>query len=179
MKDSNPRHLHADAAHAVAGHRIRPESLRRTAVVATVHCLTGCAIGEVAGLVIGTALGWGNGPTIALAVALAFVFGFGLTAVPFLRRGYSARDAARIAFAADAASITIMEIVDNVLMLAIPGAMDAPVVSFHFWGSMALALGIAGLAAYPVNHWLIARGRGHAVVHAHHHQDHHHGAHAR
>ena len=138
--------------------------------------LTGCAIGEVAGLLIGTTLGWGNGPTIALAVALAFLFGFGLTAVPFLRRGYSARDAARIAFAADAASITIMEIVDNVLMLAIPGAMDAPVASLHFWGSMALALGVAGFAAYPVNHWLIARGKGHAVVHAHPSHDHRHRA---
>lgn len=163
MNDSNPRDPHVAAGHG------RPESLRRTAVVATVHCLTGCAIGEVTGLVIGTTLGWGNGPTIALAVALAFLFGFGLTALPFLRRGYSARDAARIAFAADAASITIMEIVDNVLMLVIPGAMDAPVDSLHFWGSMAVALAIAGLAAYPVNHWLIARGRGHAVVHAHHH----------
>jgi hypothetical protein len=178
MHEPNPSDHHAHvAAPATAGHRGRGESLRRTALVATVHCLTGCAIGEVAGLLIGTSLGWGNGPTIALAVVLAFLFGFGLTAVPFLRRGYTVRDAARIAFAADAASITIMEIVDNALMLAIPGAMDAPVVSLHFWGSMALALGVAGLAAYPVNHWLIARGKGHAVVHAHHHEDSHRGAH--
>lgn len=176
MHDSRPHDLHANAAHATADRRGHGESLRRTALLATVHCLTGCAIGEVAGLLIGTTLGWGNGPTIALAVALAFLFGLGLTALPFLRRGYSARDAARIAFAADAASITIMEIVDNVLMLAIPGAMDAPVASLHFWGSMALALGVAGFAAYPVNHWLIARGKGHAVVHAHPSHDHRHRA---
>ena len=145
------------------------ESLNHTARVATLHCLTGCAIGEVAGLLIGTALGWSNGATVALAVVLAFLSGFALTAVPFLRRGYAWRDAVRIAFAADAASITIMEIVDNALMLVIPGAMDAPIDSLHFWGSMALALAVAGFAAYPVNRWLIARGKGHAVAHSHHH----------
>jgi Domain of unknown function (DUF4396) len=156
------------AGHESHGPEAR-ESLDRTARAATLHCLTGCAIGEVAGLLIGTALGWGNGATVALAVVLAFLSGFALTAVPFLRRGYAWRDAVRIAFAADAASITIMEIVDNALMLVIPGAMDAPIASLHFWGSMALALAVAGLAAYPVNRWLIARGKGHAVAHSHHH----------
>jgi hypothetical protein len=151
------------------GHPAR-ESLNRTAWVATLHCLTGCAIGEVAGLVIGTALGWGNGATVALAVGLAFLSGFAMTAVPFLRRGYAWRHALRIALAADTASITIMEVVDNALMLVIPGAMDAPIASLHFWGSMALALAVAGLAAYPVNRWLIARGQGHAVAHSHHHR---------
>jgi Domain of unknown function (DUF4396) len=144
------------------------ESLNRTALVATLHCLTGCAIGEVAGLVIGTALGWGNAATIALAVGLAFVTGFALTAWPFLRRGYAWKAALRIALAADTASIAIMEIVDNAIMLAIPGAMDAPIASLFFWASMALALVVAGIAAYPVNRWLIARGQGHAVAHAHH-----------
>lgn len=154
-------HGHRDAAHA-------KESLNRIALVATAHCLLGCAIGEVAGLVIGTALGWSNGATIALAVGLAFLSGFALTALPFLRRGYPLKAALRIAFAADAASITIMEIVDNALMLAIPGAMDAPIDSWFFWVSMSFALAVAGLAAYPVNRWLIARGRGHALAHANH-----------
>jgi hypothetical protein len=146
-------------------HHPTPESLDRITLAATLHCLLGCAIGEVAGLVIGTALGWSNGATIALAVALAFLSGFALTAIPFLRRGYPLRQALRIAFAADVASITIMEVVDNAIMLAIPGAMDAPLYSLHFWASMAAALAVAGVAAYPVNRWLIARGRGHAVVH--------------
>jgi hypothetical protein len=160
-------HLHDHHVPAGARHG-QQESLNRIAFVATLHCLSGCAIGEVAGLVIGTALGWGNAATIALAVTLAFVSGFALTAIPFLRRGYAWRAALRIALAADAASITIMEFVDNAIMLAIPGAMDAPVTSLFFWASMALALVVAGLAAYPVNRWLIARGRGHAVVHAMH-----------
>lgn len=161
---------HAQHAHhhARSGQRITNETLNSTALVATLHCLLGCAIGEVAGLVIGTALGWGSAATIALAVALAFTSGFALTAIPFLRRGYTPREAMKIALAADAASITIMEIVDNTLMLAIPGAMDAPVDSLHFWASMMVALAVAGVVAFPVNRWLIARGRGHALAHAHH-----------
>ena len=151
-----------------AGHNHGGESLNYTAFVATLHCLSGCAIGEVVGLMIGTALGWSNGATIALAVSLAFLSGFALTALPFLRRGYSVKSALRIALAADAASITIMEIVDNWIMLAIPGAMNAPLDSLHFWFSMAFALAIAGIAAYPVNRWLIGRGKGHALAHAHH-----------
>jgi hypothetical protein len=143
-------------------------SLNRTAWSATLHCLTGCAIGEVLGMVIGTWLGWSNGATIALAVALAFLFGYALTLLPLLK-AMSAGAAARLALASDTASITVMEIVDNLIMLAIPGAMDAPLDSLLFWGSLAFALAVAAIAAFPVNRWLIARGRGHAVVHAFHH----------
>jgi hypothetical protein len=143
-------------------------SLNRTAWSATLHCLTGCAIGEVLGMIIGTALGWENGPTIALAVALAFAFGYVLTMRPLLAAGLPFPAAARLALAADTASITTMEIVDNGIMLAIPGAMDAGLDSLLFWGSLAFALAVAAVAAFPVNRWLIARGRGHAVVHRHH-----------
>jgi hypothetical protein len=119
-------------------------------------------------MVIGTYLGWGNGATIALAVVLAFAFGYALTIRPLLAAGLTVRAAARLALAADTASITTMEIVDNAIMLAIPGAMHAGLDSVLFWGSLAVALGVAAVAAFPVNRWLIARGRGHAVVHAHH-----------
>jgi len=143
-------------------------SLNRTAWSATLHCLTGCAIGEVLGMVIGTALGWGNAATIVLAVVLAFMFGYALTLLPLLK-AMPAGAALKLALAADTASITVMEIVDNALMLVIPGAMDAGLSDFLFWGSLAFALAVAAFAAFPVNRWLIARGRGHAVVHAHHH----------
>lgn len=143
-------------------------ALNRLALSATIHCLTGCAIGEVLGMVIGTALGWTDFQTIALAVALAFLFGYTLTSLPLLRSGMAFAAVAPIAFAADTISITIMEIVDNAAMLLIPGAMDAGVDSFRFWASLAVALLIAGVAAYPVNRWLLTRGRGHAVVHQHH-----------
>mgnify|MGYP006313491165 CR=1 FL=1 len=166
MDHTHQHQHHTGPAHT--GHRHDTESLNQTALVATLHCLLGCAIGEVAGLLIGTALGWSNVATIALAVALAFTSGFALTALPFLRRGYALKAALRIAFAADAASITIMEIVDNALMLAIPGAMEASIGSLFFWASMAVSLAVAGVAAYPVNRWLIARGKGHAVAHATH-----------
>ncbi len=154
--------------HAQREARATGPSLHRITVSATVHCLTGCAIGEVAGMVIGTALGWSSGATVVASIALAFVAGFTLTALPFLRQGMAVAQAARIAFAADAASITVMEIVDNLLMLVIPGAMSASLASPLFWGSLALSLVVAGVAAYPVNRWLIARGKGHAVVHAGH-----------
>jgi len=157
-------HKPGQAAHGAHG----DASLDRVALAATIHCLTGCAIGEVAGMVIGTALGWGNLETILLALALAFLSGYALTMLPLLRNGYSPRAAARLALAADTASITVMEIVDNALMWVIPGAMDAPLDSGLFWGALAAALAIAGAAAFPVNRWLIARGRGHAVVHGHH-----------
>lgn len=147
-------------AHAAA-------SLNQTAWSATLHCLTGCAIGEVLGMVIGTALGWGNGATIALAVALAFLFGYTLTLLPLLR-AMATVPALKLALAADTASITVMEIVDNAIMLVVPGAMDAGLASILFWGSLAFSLAIAAIAAFPVNRWLIARGKGHAVVHAHH-----------
>ena len=142
-------------------------SLNRTAWSATLHCLTGCAIGEVLGMVVGTALGWGNAPTIALAVVLAFFFGYALTLIP-LRKAVGLQSALRLALAADTASITVMEIVDNAIMLIIPGAMDAGLASLLFWGSLAFSLAVAAVAAFPVNRWLIARGRGHAVVHPHH-----------
>jgi hypothetical protein len=158
---------HAHHAHHSHPHQAGA-SLNRTAWSATLHCLTGCAIGEVLGMVIGTALGWGNGATIALAVVLAFFFGYLLTLRPLLR-SMSFASAAKLALAADTASITIMEIVDNAIMLVIPGAMDAGLGSLLFWGSLAFALAVAAVAAFPMNRWLIARGKGHAVVHAHHH----------
>jgi Domain of unknown function (DUF4396) len=143
-------------------------SLNRLAFSATVHCLTGCAIGEVLGLVIATAAGWGDFAAIALAIVLAFFFGYALTMSPLLRSGVGFRKASGLAVAADTASITVMEIVDNVLILAIPGAMAAGLTSGLFWGSLVLALGVAGVAAFPLNRWLIARGAGHAVVHGRH-----------
>jgi hypothetical protein len=139
--------------------------LTSLAVSATLHCLTGCAIGEVTGMAIATALGWGNGPTIALSIALAFVFGYALTSLPLLRAGLPMRTVAPIAFASDTLSITTMEIVDNAIVLAIPGAIDAGLGTLMFWGSLAFALPVAGAFAVPVNRWLLARGKGHAAVH--------------
>jgi Domain of unknown function (DUF4396) len=144
-------------------------TLNRLAFSATLHCLTGCAIGEVLGMVIGTALGWGDYATIALAVALAFLFGYSFTFVPLLRGGIAFGAAAGLALAADTISIAVMEIVDNAVMVAVPGAMEAGLTNMLFWGSLAFALLVAFVAAYPVNRYLISRGRGHAVVHAHHH----------
>ncbi len=143
-------------------------SLNRVAFSATAHCLTGCAIGEVLGMVIGTALGWGNVATIALAVALAFLFGYSLTMLPLLRSGMALAAVLPLAFASDTLSITVMEIVDNLIMVAVPGAMEAGPTSLLFWGSLAFALAVAFVAAFPVNRYLIARGKGHAVVHQHH-----------
>jgi hypothetical protein len=143
-------------------------SLNRLAANATTHCLTGCAIGEVLGLVIATQLGWDDVSAIALAVVLAFVFGYALTLRPLLRAGLALSAALGIAFAADTLSITVMEIVDNGVLLLIPGAMDAGVTSLLFWGSLAVALALAWIAAYPVNRWLIARGLGHAKAMEHH-----------
>lgn len=154
--------------HAHGGAPAAADSLNRIAFSATVHCLTGCAIGEVLGMVIGTALGLSNAETIAIAVVLAFIFGYALTMLPLLRSGLPLAQVTRTALSADTASITVMEIVDNLIMLVIPGAMDAPLDAPLFWGSLAGSLAIAGVAAYPVNRWLIARGRGHAVVHQHH-----------
>ena len=143
-------------------------SLNRTAFSATLHCLTGCAIGEVLGMVIGSALGWGTFATIVLAIVLAFFFGYGLTMLPLLRSGIALGAALPLAFASDTLSITVMEIVDNLIILVIPGAMEAGLGSLLFWGSLAFALAIAFVAAFPVNRYLIARGKGHAVVHEHH-----------
>ena len=144
------------------------DSLNRVAFSATVHCLTGCAIGEVLGMIIGTALGFSDFGTIALAVVLAFFFGYGLTSLPLLRAGMALGAVVPIALASDTVSITVMEIVDNAILLLIPGAMEAGVGDIGFWASLAVALLIAGVVAYPVNRWLIARGKGHAVVHEHH-----------
>ena len=148
------------------------QSLNRIAFSTTVHCLTGCSIGEVLGMVIGTALGWSNVATIALAVILAFIFGYSFTVVPLARTGMALSAVIPIAFAADTLSITVMEIVDNVVMFLIPGAMDAHFTSFFFWGSLAVSLFLAGIAAFPVNRWLLARHKGHALIHEalpHHH----------
>ena len=144
------------------------KSMNKLAFSATAHCLTGCAIGEVLGMVIGTALGWGNVATIALAVALAFFFGYLLTMLPLLRSGMALGAVLPLAFASDTLSISVMEIVDNLIMLAVPGAMEAGPTSLLFWGSLAFALLVAGLVAFPVNRYLIARGRGHAVLHQYH-----------
>ena len=136
-----------------------------TAVSATLHCLTGCAIGEVLGMVLGTWWGWGDVPTIGLAVVLAFFFGYLLTYVSVRRHGVSRREGVRLALASDTVSITSMEIIDNLLMIAIPGAMMAGVLSALFWLSLAIALAVAFVLTVPVNYWLISRGRGHAAVH--------------
>jgi hypothetical protein len=143
-------------------------SLNRLAASATTHCLTGCAIGEVLGVAIGTALGWRNLPTIVLAIVLAFFFGYALTSWPLLRSGMAVAAVVPIALASDTLSITVMEIVDNAILLVIPGAMEAGLGDVLFWASLAFALAVAWVAAFPVNRWLIARGRGHAVVHAYH-----------
>ena len=143
-------------------------SLTRSAVDATVHCLTGCAIGEVLGLVISTALGWHDLPSILLAIVLAFVFGYGLTFGPLVQAGIAPSRAARLAVASDTVSIVVMEAMDNAVVLLVPGAMAAGLLDGLFWGSLALSLAVAFVIALPVNRWLIARGLGHAVVASHH-----------
>jgi hypothetical protein len=140
-------------------------ALDLVALSATLHCLTGCAIGEVTGMVVGTALGFSDWGTVALAVALAFLFGYTLTSVPLLRAGLALRAVIPIALASDTISIAIMEVVDNAIMLAIPGAMEAGLRNVLFWGSLSVALVVAGAFAYPANRWLIARGKGHVAVH--------------
>lgn len=147
-------------------------SLNKTAFSATVHCLTGCAIGEILGMVIGTGLGWGNLATVVLSVVLAFFFGYSLTMLPLLRSDLSLGSVLPLAFAADTVSIAVMEVVDNLVMVIIPGAMAAGPLTLLFWGSLAFSLAVAFVAAFPVNRYLIARGKGHAVVHEHHHSGH-------
>lgn len=159
--DSHPGH----SAHAGHG---ADKSLTRQAISATLHCLTGCAIGEVLGLVIGTALGWSTAPTIALAIGLAFLFGYALSILPLRRAGLAFGIALSTALAADTLSITVMEIVDNAVMLLIPGAMHAGLSSPLFWFSMAAAFAVAFVVTVPVNRWLIRRGKGHAVMHQYH-----------
>jgi Domain of unknown function (DUF4396) len=159
-------------SHAHAAETPPAASLNALAFSATVHCLTGCAIGEVLGMVIGTALALGNLETIAIAIVLAFGFGYSFTSLPLLRSGMALATVVPISLASDTISITIMEIVDNTFVLAIPGAMETTLGDAGFWASLAAALLIAGAAAYPANRWLLARGKGHAVVHQHHHAHH-------
>jgi hypothetical protein len=146
-------------------------ALTGLAVSATLHCLTGCAIGEIAGMVIGTAFGLSNLATIVVSIALAFVFGYSLTSYPLLRAGLAIGAVVPIALASDTLSITTMEIVDNSIVAAVPGALDAGLGDLLFWGSLSFSLAVAGVVAVPVNRWLLARGKGHAVVH----QSGHHG----
>jgi hypothetical protein len=159
-RDHGPQHGHEHHELPTSG----PE-LTGIAVSATLHCLTGCAIGEIAGMAIGTALGFSDWGTVALAVALAFLFGYTLTSMPLLRAGLALAAVIPIALASDTFSIAVMEIVDNAVVLAIPGAMEAGLSSLLFWGSLSFALAVAFVAAVPVNRWLIARGKGHAAVH--------------
>jgi hypothetical protein len=142
--------------------------LTRTAISATLHCLTGCAIGEVLGMALATAWGWGDAASIALAVALAFFFGYALASIPLLRAGLPFRRVVALALAADTVSILTMEVIDNGIMLTIPGAMDTGLGDVGFWAALAAALFIAFWITVPVNRWLISRGKGHAVVHAYH-----------
>jgi hypothetical protein len=156
---------HAATAHGGSSHG---GSLNRVAFSATIHCLTGCLIGEIVGMAVATALGWGNLESIALAIGLAFVFGYALTLLPVLRAGVPLPRALPLAFASDTASISVMEAVDNGFILIVPGAMEAGLGEGLFWWSLLLGFVIAFFFAYPLNRWLIARGKGHAVVHAHH-----------
>lgn len=155
-------------AHSSATETIARDNLNRLALTATLHCLAGCSIGEIAGMVIGTALNWSNLLTVICSIALAFAFGYSLTIRPLRRAGIPLPRAIRLALASDTVSITIMEIVDTALMLAVPGAMNAQLNESLFWISLAASLVTAGLAAYPVNRWLISAGRGHAIVHESH-----------
>jgi hypothetical protein len=166
---TDEHHVHHEH-HGHASHKSM--SLNKMAASATLHCLTGCAIGEVVGLVIGTALGWTNLQTIALAVVLAFLFGFTLSTLPLKKAGLGFFAALSIVFAADTLSIATMEVVDNLVMLIIPGAMAAGLVDPLFWISMPIALAVAYVAAYPVNRHLLAKGKGHALVMKYHGHDH-------
>ena len=164
MNASHAEHLE----HAHHEHHAMPtegSALTVVALSATLHCLTGCAIGEIAGMTIGSALGFSNLGTIALAVALAFLFGYSLTSYPLLRAGLPLATVVPIALASDTLSIATMEIVDNLIMVAIPGAMEGGLDDVLFWGSLSFALVVAGAVALPVNRWLIARGKGHVAVH--------------
>jgi hypothetical protein len=154
-------------AHARHHHGALPthgRALDSVALSATLHCLTGCALGEIVGMIIATALGFGNAASIVISIALAFLFGYGLTSLPLLRAGLAFGAVVPIALASDTLSIATMEVVDNLIVLGVPGALDATLGDVLFWGSLAFALAIAGAFAFPVNRWLLARGKGHAVV---------------
>jgi hypothetical protein len=154
----NSGHEHGDG-------RATGSDLTRQAVSATVHCLTGCAIGEVLGMVIGTVFGWSNAATIVLAVALAFLFGYALTVRSVLAAGLRFASAVPIALSSDTISIAVMEITDNLVLVIVPGAMDAGLSSRLFWGGLAFSLAVAFVVTVPVNRFLIGRGRGHAAMH--------------
>jgi hypothetical protein len=154
--------------HSPTAHAHEHDASWRTAFTATVHCLTGCAIGEVLGMVIGTAFGLSNFATVVISIVLAFVFGYTLTSLPLLQAGLAFAVVAPIALASDTVSITVMEIVDNTIVAAVPGGLDQTLRDPGFYALLALSLVIAGLCAWPVNRWLIARGKGHAVVHEYH-----------
>ncbi|ROP37271.1 DUF4396 domain-containing protein [Saccharothrix texasensis] len=171
MDAEHTEHHHGHGTHEQhdTHHEHQPGASWGMAASATLHCLTGCAIGEVLGMIIGTALGWGNLATVVLAVGLAFVFGYALTMRGVLKAGVGFRRALKVALAADTISIAVMEIIDNAVMLTVPGAMEAGLSSWLFWGALAFALAVAFVVTVPVNKWLIGRGSGHAVVHAYHH----------
>ncbi|MFE2583862.1 DUF4396 domain-containing protein [Streptomyces sp. NPDC059378] len=162
--DHTAHHHHEHQHHAHHG----SGTSWRTAAQATLHCLTGCAIGEVLGMVIGTAAGLHNATTVVISIALAFVFGYALTMRGVLRAGLPLGQALKVALAADTVSIAVMEVIDNTVIVAVPGAMDAGLGQFLFWASLALSLVLAFVLTTPVNRWMIGRGKGHAVVHAYH-----------
>lgn len=173
--DTQAEHAHHDE-HQHAGHHEHHEHQHgmgkvswRMAAQATLHCLTGCAIGEILGMVIGTALGWGNVQTMILAITLAFFFGYALTLRGILKAGVDFRTAFRVALAADTLSIAVMELIDNGVIALWPGAMDAHLADPMFWYILAIALAAAFVITVPVNKWMIGRGKGHAVVHQYHH----------
>ena len=161
MQHEQSGHRHGTSAHA-------DQSLNRIAVSATLHCLTGCAIGEILGMVFSTWWGWSDTGNIALSVALAFVFGYSFTMLPLVRVGLGPRQALPLAFASDTLSIGTMELIDSLIIVVLPGAISAGLGDPLVWGSLAFALFVAFWVAVPVNRWLIARGKGHAVVHAYH-----------
>jgi hypothetical protein len=162
---------HSHGTHSSTGHDAHadPDSSWSTAISATLHCLTGCAIGEVLGMVLATWWGWATWPSVVLAVALAFVFGYALTMMSVLRAGLPFGTAVSVALAADTVSIAVMEVVDNAIMVSVPGAMHAGLANWIFWGALAFALLVAFVVTVPVNRWMIGRGLGHAKVHAYHH----------
>lgn len=168
MDTSSAASRHQDHQHHTESHSQTSASVNWLAFSATVHCFTGCAIGEILGLVLATASGWNAVASIAVAIVLAFIFGYSFTLIPLLRSGMALDLAVRLALVADSVSISVMELVDNAIMLVIPGAMVARLTDPLFWSSLMVSLVVAFMAAYPVNRWLIARGRGHAVVHQHH-----------
>ncbi|MCX4621639.1 DUF4396 domain-containing protein [Streptomyces albogriseolus] len=160
-------HHHTGAGHG-APHGAAPGATWSMAIRATLHCLLGCAVGEILGMAIGTSLMWGNVPTMALAIGLAFVFGYSFTLFAVVRAGVSPRAAVKIALAADTVSIAVMELVDNAIIALTPGAMDAELSEGLFWYALLGGFAVAFLVTTPVNKWMIGRGKGHAVVHAHH-----------